>query len=61
MDWASRIHRCKLVYKEWISKVLLNSTGSYIQYSVINCNRKEYMYIYITESLFLRAEVNTTL
>ena len=38
---------------EWINnKVLLNSTGNYIQYPVINHNGKEYkkniyMYIYI--------------
>ena len=30
---------------------LLSSTGTYIQYTVINHNRKEYIYIYITESL----------
>ena len=47
MDWEPRIHRCKVVCKEWITKVLLNSTGSYIQYSVINCNRKEYKGIYV--------------
>ena len=33
------------------SKVLLHSTGNYIQYPVINHNRKEYEKEYITESL----------
>ena len=46
------ISRCKLVYMDWISnKVLLCSTGNYIQYLVINHNgkeyEKEYIYIYI--------------
>ena len=44
--------------------VLLYSTGNYIQYPVINHNVKEYrkrIYIYITESLFYTAEINTTL
>ena len=45
----------KLSYTEWINKVLLCSTGNYIQYLMINHNGKEYMYvcayIYITESL----------
>ena len=51
MDWEFGISRCKLLYIEWIhSKVLLYSTGDYIQYSVINHTGKEYekrMYIYI--------------
>ena len=52
MDWEFGISRCKLVYIEWTNnKVLLYSTGKYIQYSVINHNRKEYekgdIYIYI--------------
>ena len=39
------------LYKEWINnKVLLYSTGNYIQYPVINHDRKEYkkecIYIY---------------
>ena len=37
------ISRCKLLYVEWIdNKVLLCSTGNYIQYPVINHNGKEY-------------------
>ena len=35
--------RCKLLYIEWINnKVLLYSTGNYIQYPMINHNEKEY-------------------
>ena len=49
MDWDFGINRCKLLYREWINnKVLLYSTGSYIQDPVINHNGKEYkkrMYI----------------
>ena len=51
MEWEVRVSRCKLLYMEWISsKVLLYSTGNYIQYPVINHNGKEYkkiMYIYV--------------
>ena len=62
MDWELGISRCKLLYIEWInSKVLLYSTGNYIQYPVINHNRKEYIYMCITESLCCTAEINTTL
>ena len=52
----------------WINKVLLHSTGNYVQYSVISHNRKGYekesiniLYIYITESLCCTAEINTAL
>ena len=42
MDWEFGVSRCKLLYTEWINnKVLLYSTGNYIQYPVINHNRKE--------------------
>ena len=35
--------RCKLLYIEWINnKVLLYSTGYYVQYPVINHNGKEH-------------------
>ena len=52
MGWEFGISRCKLVYTEWINnKVLLYSTGSYIQYPVVKHNgkeyKKEYIYIYI--------------
>ena len=43
MDWKFGISRCKLLYRGWIyNKILLYSTGNYIQYPVINHNRKEY-------------------
>ena len=48
MDWEFGISRCKLLYREWKNnKVLLYSTGNYIQYSVINHNGKEYEKEYI--------------
>ena len=66
MDWGFGISRCKLLYVEWINnKVLLYSTGIYIQYPVINYNGKEYEkeceYAYIIESLCCTPETNTTL
>ena len=37
------INRCKILYIVWINnKVLLYSTGNYIQYHVINHNGKKY-------------------
>ena len=42
MDWEFGISRGKLLYIEWINKILLYSTGHYIQYPVINHNGKEY-------------------
>ena len=70
MDWEFGINRCKLLYGEWINnKVLLYSTGNYIQYPVINHKGKGYekeciyknVYIRITESLCCTAEINATL
>ena len=63
--WDSR---SKLSYMGWINnKVLLYSTGNYIQYLVITHNRKEYekqqhvcLCVCITESLCCVAEGNTT-
>ena len=49
-DWEFRVSRCKLLHIGWINnKVLLYRTGKYIQYPVINHNRKEWksMYIYM--------------
>ena len=51
MEWEFGVSRSKWVYIEWISKkVLLYSTGNYIQYPVINHNgkgyKKECIYIY---------------
>ena len=37
MEWEVVVSRYKLLYIEWIkNKVLLYSTGNYIQYPVIN-------------------------
>ena len=50
MEWEFGISRCKLLYIGWINnKVLLYSTGNYIQYPVINHNGKEYAkeFIYV--------------
>ena len=41
MDWEFGTDRCKLLYIERINnKVLLYSTGNYIQYPMINHNGK---------------------
>ena len=43
LEWEAGVSRCKLLYREWINnKVLLYSTGNYIQYPMINHNGKEY-------------------
>ena len=62
-DWEFGISRCKLLYTGWLNnKVLLYSTGNYIQYPVINHNGKEYekecIYMY-NESLCCTAVINT--
>ena len=64
--WEFGVSRCKLLCIEWIdNKVLLYSTGNYIQYPGINHNGKEYEKEYekesITESLCCVAEINTAL
>ena len=51
--WEFGISRGKLLYIGWINnKVLLYSTGNYIQYPVINYNGKEYekecIYVYLS-------------
>ena len=56
-DWEFGISRCKLLYIAWINnKILLYSSGNYIQYLIINYNRKEsekeYIYI-ITEYIYV--------
>ena len=66
MQWEVGVSRCKLLYVGWTNnKVLLYSTGNYIQYPMINHNGKENfkknVYICITESLCCTAEINTTL
>ena len=48
MDWDFGISRCKLIYIEQVNnKVLLYSSGNYIQYPVLNHNRREYEKVYI--------------
>ena len=43
MDWELGVGRCKLLDRGWINhKVLLDSTGNYIQYPVINHTGKVY-------------------
>ena len=66
MEWEFGVSRCKLLYIEWINtKVLLCSTGNYIQSPVINYNGKEYfkkdVYMCITESFCFRAEIGTAM
>ena len=39
-DWEFEIIKCKLLYTGWINKVLLYSTGNYIQYPVTNHSSK---------------------
>ena len=51
MDWESEVGKCKLLHLEQINnKVLLYSTGNYIQSPGINHNgkniKKEYIYVY---------------
>ena len=51
-DWKFGVNRCKLIFIECINnKVLLYSTGNYIQYPVISQNEVEYekgyMYVFI--------------
>lgn len=41
MDWGFGVSRCKLLYTRWMNnKVLLCSTGDYIQYPVRNHDEK---------------------
>ena len=65
VEWEFGVSRCKLIHREQINnKVLLYSTGNYIQYPVINHNGKEFkknVYICITESLCCTEKINTTL
>ena len=60
----SAVRRCKASCLECINKVLLYSTGNYIQTPGINHKGKEYkkrMYICIQLSLCCTAEISTTL
>ena len=43
MDWEFGVGRYKLLHLGWTdNKVLMNSTGNYIEYPLINHNGKEY-------------------
>ena len=45
LKWEVGISRCQLLYLGWINnKVLLYSTGSYIQDPMINHDGKEYFF-----------------
>ena len=56
MDWEFGISKCKLLYTEWINKVLLYSTGNSIQYPIIKHNgqeyEKEHIHIYLSLNHF---------
>ena len=53
-EWEFGISRCKLLYIEWINnKVLVYSTGNYIQYPVINHNGKEYIYVCVCVYIYI--------
>ena len=55
-EWEFGISRCKLLYIEWINnKVLLYSTGYYVQYPLISHNGKEYEeeYIYVCVCVYI--------
>ena len=67
MEWELGVSRCKLLYIEWKNnKVLLYSTGNYIQYPVINHDGKEhkkhiYTHTHTPESLCCTAENDTAM
>ena len=61
--WRGRLKLADVSYcMQNGNKILLYSTGHYIQYLVINHSGKEYeknVYMCITESLYFIAEINT--
>ena len=68
MDWEFGVSRCKLLHLEWINnKVLLYSTGNYIQSPGIDHDGKEYkkecvwVCVCVCLSLCSTAEMGTTL
>ena len=56
MEWKVGVSRCKRLYVKWMNnKVLLYSTGNYIQYPGINYSGKDYekeVYIHVKLSHF---------
>ena len=64
IHWEFAVDRCKLLSVGWIThQVLLQSTGNYIQYPVINHHGKEYgkISMCVTESRGCTAEIKTAL
>ena len=65
MDWEFGVGRCKLLYVEWINnKVLLLSTGNYIQYPLRNHkekNIKKNVHMCISESHWCIANISIML
>ena len=67
MGWEFGISRCKLFYAEWINnRVLLYSTGNYIQHPLMDhmkrmCVCIYTLYICVIESLCSTSEINPTL
>ena len=54
MNWEFSVSRCKLLHIEWMdNKVLLYSTGNYIQCPGINHNGKEYKKECVYEKILL--------
>ena len=74
MNWEFGVSRCKQSHLEWTDyKILLHSTGNYIQSLGIEHDGREhkkenvyiyvcvYTYIFMTKSLCYIAEIGTTL
>ena len=49
MEWEVRVSIYRLLYREWINKVLLCSTENHVQYHMINYKGKEYIYFKRTD------------
>ena len=48
-NWKFGISRCQLIYLRWINnKILLYTTGNYIQYLMINLREKNFSINYIS-------------
>ena len=65
-EWKVGVSKCKLLYIERLNnKVLLYSTGNYIQYLMKNHNGKECfkknVHIHVTESICCTAEIHTSI
>jgi len=60
-DRAFGDSRCKVYMEQIRNKILLYSTGKYIQYLVVNQNAKECEKICITEPFGCTTEISTIL